>query len=322
MDLLDLLHTGKKEKEEETVRSGPLEGPVVYGTTGPYEEEIDRLVRAIRQSDAILVGAGSGLSTAAGLDFGGKRLLQYFPDFVAKYHMKDMYTGCFAPFESREERWAYWTRWAWINRYEDIPGTALQTLKRILAGRDYFVLTTNIDHTFQRSGFPKDKLCYTQGDFGLFQCSVPCCQETYDNKEQLQQMIATTKDMKVPTALIPHCPHCGAEMDFSLYWDDTFVRDPGWHVAHERYEQYLAAHQQGKILFLELGVGYNSPGVIKWPFWQEVWHNPQATFASINLQTPSYPEALQDQSIVLSADIGKALEDVARKLLQAQSSQA
>lgn len=168
MDLLDLLHTGKKEKEEKTVRSEPLEGPVVYGTTGPYEEGIERLARAIRQADAILVGAGSGLSTAAGLDFGGKRLLQYFPDFVAKYHMKDMYTGCFAPFESREERWAYWARWAWINRYEDIPGTALQTLKQILAGRDYFVLTTNIDHTFQRSGFPKDKLCYTQGGFRPF----------------------------------------------------------------------------------------------------------------------------------------------------------
>lgn len=126
-------------------------------------------------------------------------------------------------------------------------------------------------------------------------------------------MVAETKDMKVPTELIPHCPRCGAEMDFNLFWDDTFVRDKGWHIAHERYEKYLAAHQQGKILFLELGVGYNSPGVIKWPFWQEVWRNKQAVFASVNLQTPSYPEALQDQSIVISADIAKVLEDVAQK---------
>lgn len=313
MNLFNILASEKKEEQEELSRSEPLYGPIVYEPTGTYDEEIDKLEQAVHQADAIIVGAGSGLSTSAGLDFGGDRLQRYFADFVAKYDIKDMYTGCFAPFESREERWAYWARWAWINRFQEIPGTVLQTLKRILTGRDYFVLTTNIDHTFQRSGFPKNKLCYTQGDFGLFQCSVPCHQETYDNEEQLRQMVDATKDMKVLTELIPHCPRCGAEMDFNLFWDDTFVRDKGWHIAHDRYEKYLAEHQQGKILFLELGVGYNSPGVIKWPFWQEVWHNKQAVFASVNLQTPSYPEVLHDQSIVISADIAKVLEDVAHR---------
>ena len=302
-----------KHKRGTQPRTGTLHGSVVRGTTGPYEEEIEKMARAVRDADAVIVGAGSGLSTAAGLDFAGERLQKYFPDFVAKYGMKDMYTGCFAPFESPEERWAYWARWAWINRFQEIPGTALQTLKRILDGRDYFILTTNIDHTFQRSGFPKERLCYTQGDFGLFQCSVPCCQETYDNEDTLRQMVEATRDMKIPTALIPHCPHCGAVMDFSLYWDDTFVRDKGWHIAHDRYQHYLEAHQTGRILYWELGVGYNSPGVIKWPFWQEVYQNPQAVFASVNLNLPSYPEILRSQSIVIDADIASVLDDIAAK---------
>ncbi|MGN0267042.1 MAG: SIR2 family NAD-dependent protein deacylase [Lachnospiraceae bacterium] len=287
-------------------------GSIIEGTTGHYESEINKLKDQIRKADAVIVGAGSGLSTSAGYDFGGERLKKHFGDFVEKYGMTNMYTGCFANFASREERWAYWSRWAWINRYEPIPKDTHKKLLQLLAGKDYFVLTTNIDHTFQRSGFPKERLCYTQGDFGLFQCSKPCHTDTYDNKEVLQQMQAQEQNMRIPTELIPLCPRCGAEMDFNLFWDDTFVRDKGWHIAHNRYIYYLEQHQKGKILYLELGVGFNSPGVIKMPFWNMAAQNPDSVFASVNLTLPCYPLTLQKRSIVLQADIDRVISDLLR----------
>lgn len=235
---------------------------ILETTTGHYETEVNKLKERLHNAEAVIVGAGSGLSTSAGYDFSGERLQRYFGDFVAKYGITDMYTGCFTGFESREERWAYWSRWAWINRYEPIPRDTFQKLLRFLEGKEYFVLTTNIDHAFQRSGFPKERLCYTQGDFGLFQCSRPCHANTYDNRDILQRMRTQEQNMRVPTELFPHCHKCGAEMDFNLFLDDTFVRDKGWHIAHTQYTQYLEQHQTGKILYLELGVGFNSPGVI------------------------------------------------------------
>ncbi len=282
----------------------------IIGTTGSYESELPKLRKAFQDADFVIVGAGSGLSASAGYNFDGDRLDRYFSDFVQKYGMTDMYTGCFAHFESREERWAYWSRWAWINRYEPIPGNTHKKLLELLSGKDYFVLTTNIDHTFQRSGFPKKRLCYTQGDFGLFQCSKPCHDSTYDNYEILQKMVSQEKDMCIPTELIPRCPKCGREMDFNLYWDDTFVRDKGWHIAHDRYTKYLSEHQSGNILYLELGVGFNSPGVIKVPFWKMAMQNPDAVFASVNLTDPCYPAVLKDRSIIISADINVVITDL------------
>ena len=172
------------------------------------------------------------------------------------------------------------------------------------------MLTTNIDHTFQRAGFPKEKLCYTQGDFGLFQCSRPCHNSTYDNYEILQKMVTEEKAMRIPAELIPHCPKCGREMDFNLFWDDTFVRDEGWHTTHDRYEEYLSQHSSGKILYLELGVGFNSPGVIKIPFWNMAFQNPEAIFTSVNLTMPCYPAALSSRTIVISADIDAVIRDL------------
>ena len=188
---------------------------IIEGTTGDFDSEINKLKEVFQNADAIIVGAGAGLSSSAGYDFGGERLQKYFVDFVEKYGMKDMYTGCFADFETNEERWAYWSRWAWINRYEPIPKDTHKKLLKLLEGKDYFVLTTNIDHAFQRAGFSKEHLCYTQGDFGLFQCSKPCHTDTYDNYATLQKMVREEKNMSVPTELIPHCPRCGREMDFN-----------------------------------------------------------------------------------------------------------
>lgn len=301
---------------------------IFQGTTGEYASQISRLSQAFADADAVLVGAGAGLSTAAGLDYGGERLQRYFGDFVAKYGMRNMYEGCFAPFETREERWAYWSRWAWVNRYMSIPVDTLHKLLVLLERKsDWFVLTTNIDHTFRRAGFPKERTCYTQGDLGLFQCSTPCHTDTYENYEAVRIMMEAqgfvpNEDgcldvpadgkiaMTVPTELIPRCSRCGAEMDFNLYWDDRFARDAGWHMAHNRYLAWTEAHKSGKVLYLELGVGYNSPGVIKVPFWQMTAQNEDATFASVNLDSPSGLDGLQDRSIILAADISKVVDDL------------
>ncbi|WP_194608157.1 SIR2 family NAD-dependent protein deacylase [Clostridium vitabionis] len=294
-----------------------------------YQQKIEKLGNAIAKADSLLVGAGSGLSSAAGLDFAGERLQKYFGDFVDKYGMTDMYSGCFTNFESREERWAYWSRWAWFNRFEDIPRDTIRKLKALLKGKDYFVLTTNIDHTFIRAGFDKQKLCYTQGDFGLLQCSRPCHNSTYDDRDLLRQMIAAQGyipgpdghfhvpadkpvQMEVPTALIPRCPRCGREMDFNLFWDNRFVRDKGWHIAHDRYESWVNAHKMGKILFLELGVGFNSPGVIKYPFWQMTASNPDSLFATIALKQACTWDRIEDRSIVIQADLDRAVSDLLR----------
>lgn len=305
---------------------------IFEGTTGEYASEAAKLKEAFLGADAVLVGAGAGLSTSAGLNYGGARLQRYFGDFVNKYGMPDMYHGCFAPFESREERWAYWSRWAWVNRYMEIPNDTLSKLKTLLEKKeDWFVLTTNIDHSFRRTGFPKELTCYTQGDLGLFQCSGPCHTGTYDACETVRSMVKAQGfvpnsdgyldvppdgqlKMIVPGQLIPHCPRCGAEMDFNLFWDDRFVRDFGWKIAHDRYLEWTDAHRTGKVLYLELGVGYNSPGVIKVPFWEMTAENPDAVFASVNLDTPSCLDGLQEHSIIISKDIGKVLDDLLQGL--------
>lgn len=301
---------------------------IIRGTSGDYQQEIGRLRQAFYDADAVLVGAGAGLSTAAGLAYDGQRLETYFGDFVEKYGMPDMYHGCFAPFASRGERWAYWSRWSWVNRYMDIPKDTLQKLRTLLERKDdWFVLTTNIDHSFRRTGFAKEKTFYTQGDLGLFQCSRPCCEDTCDNKDQVRAMMEAqgfvidptgraslpedrALSMTIPPDLIPHCDRCGAEMDFNLFWDDRFVRDEGWYQANGRYRAWKEAHISGRVLYLELGVGYNSPGVIKFPFWQMTAQNSRATFASINLGAPSTHRDIWAQSIVISRDIDRVIQDL------------
>lgn len=181
----------------------------------------------------------------------------------------------------------------------------------MIQGKEYFVLTTNVDHCFQKAGFDKERLFYTQGDYGLFQCSVPCCQETWDNEEVIRRMAAEQKDMRIPAELIPRCPKCGKPLTMNLRSDEKFVQDKGWYQAAGRYTDFLQQHQKGKVLYLELGVGFNTPVIIKYPFWQRALHNPQAVYASINLGQAVCPDSLQRQSICINEDIGTVL----RKLL-------
>ena len=275
----------------------------ILKSTKDHSAEIDRLKNEIETADAIVIGAGAGLSTAAGFTYSGERFEKYFSDFIEKYQFRDMYSGGFYPFESLEEHWAYWSRYIYINHYMDVDNGTYKGLFKLVKDKDYFVLTTNVDHQFQKAGFDKHRLFYTQGDYGLFQCSQLCCQETYDNEACIQDMLKTQKNMRIPTELIPHCPKCGKPMTMNLRADDTFVQDKGWYRAAERYEEFLRRHKNLHILFLELGVGYNTPAIIKYSFWQLTAKNSKAVYACVNFGEAFCPKQIQSQAICINIDI-------------------
>ena len=275
-----------------------------------YGQELAKLKEALDAADAVVVGAGAGLSTAAGLTYAGERFERYFADFIAKYGFTDMYSAGFYPFPTEEERWAYWSRHIWYNRYVEPPKDTYDKLLKLLEGKDFFVLTTNVDHQFQRAGFPRARLFYTQGDYGLWQCSKPCHNKTYDNYDVVKRMIEEQRDMRVPSALVPHCPVCGRPMTMNLRADATFVEDDGWHAAAERYRDFVGAHSTGKVLYLELGVGANTPIIIKYPFWHYTYANADAAYACVNFgEAYTHPD-IRDRSILIDADINRVLEDL------------
>ena len=273
--------------------------------TENISDNIKKLKEKIRTADAVVIGAGAGLSTAAGFTYDGERFEKYFSDFRQKYGFEDMYSGGFYPYQTPEEYWAYWSRYIFVNRYQDAPKPVYENLLKLVADKDYFVITTNVDHCFQKAGFDKKRLFYTQGDYGLFQCSEPCCQETFDNEAVVLEMLNRQKDMKIPTELVPVCPHCGKPLTMNLRSDDKFVEDEGWHLASERYQNFLRTRAGGKILFLELGVGYNTPVIIKYPFWQMTAKNPNATYACVNKGQAVCPPEIRHKSICLDVDISK-----------------
>lgn len=279
-------------------------------STKSCSEQIERLKAALQDCDAVVIGAGAGLSTAAGFTYTGERFEKYFSDFAQKYGIQDMYSGGFYPFPTQEEFWAYWSRYIFINRYQDAPKPVYEDLLKLIQDKDYFVITTNVDHCFQKAGFDKKRLFYTQGDYGLFQCSEPCCQETFDNETVIREMFKRQKDMKIPTELLPFCPRCGKPLTMNLRSDNKFVEDEGWHRAAERYENFLHTREGGKILFLELGVGYNTPVIIKYPFWQMTARNPNATYICINQGQAVCPQKIEKRSICMDADIGQVLQSL------------
>lgn len=281
---------------------------VTRPSTGACSGQIERLKAELETADAVIIGAGAGLSTAAGFTYSGRRFEENFPDFIKKYGFQDMYSAGFYTFESAEEHWAYWSRYIYINRYVDGDNGTYKRLFELVKDKDYFVLTTNVDHQFQKAGFDKKRLFYTQGDYGLFQCSEPCHNATYDNEAAIRAMVARQADMKIPAELIPHCPVCGKPMTMNLRADDSFVQDEGWYRASGRYSDFLRRHEGRHILFLELGVGMNTPVIIKYPFLQMTARNPKAIYACINYGEAFAPSAIEKQSICINGDIGEVLK--------------
>ncbi len=275
-----------------------------------YTESCSKLKNALENADAVVVGAGAGLSTSAGFTYSGKRFEENFADFIEKYGFRDMYSAGFYDYDTPEEMWAYWSRYIYINRYTDAPKDTYKTLLDLVKEKNYFVITTNVDHCFQKAGFDKSRLFYTQGDYGLFQCSEPCCNKTYDNEETVREMVAKQKNRKIPSELIPRCPVCGKPMIMNLRSDDTFVEDEGWHSAAARYNHFLRTYRGKRVLFLELGVGANTPGIIKYPFWQMTYENPNALYACINYGEAVAPSDIKDRSIVINGDITEILNGI------------
>ncbi len=268
----------------------------------------DKFFETIRAAKTILIGAGAGLSTAAGYTYSGARFQKYFSDFESEYGFHDMYSGGFYPYPDLETFWAYWSRNIFYNRYDLPPSSVHQKLLELVRDKNYFVITTNVDHLFQLNGFDKSRLFYTQGDYGLFQCSVPCHQKTYDNESVVREMIAQQKNMRVPTELIPRCPKCGEPMTLNLRSDDRFVEDSGWRQASYRYNKFLSRHKNDECVLLELGVGGNTPGIIKFPFWMMTHENPNTTYICLNAGEADAPKQILDRSILINGDIAKILE--------------
>jgi NAD-dependent SIR2 family protein deacetylase len=292
---------------------------------------IEALAGKLRETETIVVGAGAGMSTAAGYTYSGERFERYFSDFEARYDFHDMYAGGFFPFETPERMWAYWSRFIYINRYMDTPKDTYRRLFSLVAPKEYFVLTTNVDHMFQKSGFDKARLFYTQGDYGLFQCSVPCHESTWDNADAVREMVLAqgfeiASDgalvppadgrlrMDVPSGLVPRCPVCGEPASMNLRSDSTFVEDAGWHEAAGRYSDFLKRRRDSKTLFLELGVGFNTPGIVKYPFWQRTLAWPDATFATLNFGEVAIPPELDGRAIGIDGDIDATLRLLEQEL--------
>lgn len=297
----------------------------IMKSTEAYWDNIEKLKNKLNEVEAVIIGAGAGLSTSAGFTYSGERFRKYFSDFADKYGFQDMYSDGFYSYSTLEEYWAYWSRYIYVNRYMDAPKPVYNQLYEIIKNKDYFVLTTNVDHCFQKAGFSKKRLFYTQGDYGLFQCSEPCHDTTYDNEEVIRNMVKSqgyvmeengllklskqaVPKMVIPSEQIPYCPKCGKPMSMNLRADNTFVEDEGWHRASERYALFLRRHQNMKILFLELGTGMNTPGIIKYPFWQMTYQNPKAVYACVNLGEAYAPKEIESRAICINGDIGEVLE--------------
>lgn len=287
------------------------------------QEKLQILKQKIKEADAVVIGAGAGLSTAAGFTYSGERFDRYFSDFAEKYHFSDMYSGGFYNYDTLEEYWGYWSRYIYVNRYMDAPTDLYDRQLALVKDKDYFVLTTNVDHCFQKAGFDKSRLFYTQGDYGLFQCSKPCHRGTYDNEETVKKMVVsqgyhieegkltvpegTQIRRTVPTELVPKCPRCGRPMSMNLRADNTFVQDAGWDAATKRYEKFMENHRGQNVVFLELGVGYNTPGIIKYNFWQYAYNWRNAFYVCINKGDAYVPKEIESKAVGIDADLAEVI---------------
>ena len=292
---------------------GTPAGDYVY-QEAPYEEQVRRAADLLDQADAVLIGAGAGLSAAAGLVYGGRRFTDNFSEFIGRYGpaaMRDMYAAGFYPFPTQEERWAYWSRHAYVNRIEPPALPLYLKVFGMMRKREHFVLTTNVDHQFWKAGFKDEDIFATQGDYGLIQCAKACHPKTYDATGLFVRMDQAAKDCRIPSRQVPKCPVCGGDMEVHLRCDGNFVEDEAWYRAAVRYETFLRNNQEKTLVFLELGVGMNTPGIIKYPFWRLTKQWDRAFYISVNLEQAWVPDDIMDRSLVLKADIAHVLEYLA-----------
>ncbi len=268
---------------------------------------LDKAKKAIDEADYIIIGAGAGLSTAAGIEYTGERFEKYFKDFIDEYHFTDMYSSGFYPFETSEEKWAYWARHVFANRYDVGKTDVYQKLLKLVEDKEYFVLTTNVEHQFWINGFEDEGIFATQGDYGLLQCGKACHDKLYDNEKQVFEWLDKTENFRIPTDLVPKCPVCGEEMDLNLRKDNYFVEDEKWHQMSVNYSNFLK-RADGNIVFLEIGVGYNTPGIIRYPFEQMTYNTPDSTLIRLNLDYPQAIPENKDRTISFDENVEEILD--------------
>ncbi len=309
-----------------TTSSGQFDIAFSRGSVEPQDAP-EKLRQELKSADAVVIGAGAGLSTSAGFIYSGERFENYFFDFAKKYHITDMYSGGFYDYPTKEEYWAWWSRYIYCNRYVDAPKPVYKNLYELVKDTNYFVITTNVDHQFQKSGFDKERLFYTQGDYGQFQSASPKTRKVYENEDIIKAMMKAQGfvldeqgiyqvpenrriTMRIPSRLVPVCPDDGSPMVPRLRSDNSFVEDYGWNRASERYSQFMNTYLHSHILLLELGVGGNTPSIIKYPFWRITAANPKAVYACINYQEAYCPRQIEGQSICVDSDIGEFLKQI------------
>ncbi|CAH0435562.1 Sir2 silent information regulator family NAD-dependent deacetylase [Clostridium neonatale] len=288
-----------KDKNNESVK-----------TEESYGEKISKVAELINKADAIVIGAGSGMSTSAGLTYDGDRFEKLFPEYIKKYGMRDMYSAGFYLFNTQEEKWAYWSRHIYYNRYNVSPGKPYVDLLNMVRDKNYFVITTNVDSQFMISGFQKEKIFAAQGDYGYFQCANACHKKLYYNESIIRKMIEKQIECRIPTELVPKCPVCGGEMEVNLRCDEYFVEDENWNIACERYQKFLNLNSNKNIVFIELGTGMNTPGIIKYPFWKMTKSLPNAYYICINLNEAYAPDEIKERSVCIYGDIAKVFDDI------------
>ena len=271
---------------------------------------IESMKEQLAQAQAVVIGAGSGLSAAAGFTYTGERFTRHFREFIERYHMTDMYSAGFYPFQTQEEKWAYWSRHIYYNRYDQDAGKAYLDLLNLVRDKNSFVIPTNVDHQFWLAGFQPERIFATQGDYGKFQCARACHEKLYDNEAQVRAMLALQRNCRIPEELVPRCPVCGGNMEVNLRCDQYFVEDEAWHEAEARYEVFLAENQEKRVLFLELGVGMNTPVIIKYPFWQMTRKLDRAFYICVNRGQAWAPEEISERSLCMDGDIAEILNEV------------
>lgn len=268
-----------------------------------YALRLEQAIKSISTADTLVLGGGAGLSDAAGLKYSGSRFADNFEPFIKRYGMEDMYTSSFYRFKTEEERWAYWARHIIVNRYDPPAAQLYQDLLALSLGKKFFVITTNVDHQFHKAGFPDEKIFAVQGDYGYFQCAKGCHQKLYENENLVREMVEQTSDCKIPTSLVPHCPVCGGPMDVNIRKDEYFVEDEAWDKAREGYTAFIEEAAASRTVFLELGVGFNTPGIIRFPFEQMTYQNDNAVLIRMNTDHPYGVKENMEKTISFNEDM-------------------
>ena len=275
-----------------------------------YNKRISEVKKLINEADYILIGAGAGLSTAAGLEYSGESFEKNFKEFIEKYNFPDLYSASFYDFNTQEEKWAFFAKMISLNRFNKEPLKLYQELCSLVKEKDYFIITTNVDGQFEKAGFEKEKVFETQGDYAYLQCEIACHNKLYYNYDLVNEWLKNTEDCKIPSSLVPKCPVCGGNMEMNLRKDANFVQDENWYKQDKRYGEFLDKSQDKNLLLLEIGVGFNTPGIIRFPFEQMVYNNVNTHLVRINKDYAFVSKEIEDKTILFDEDTNKIVEDL------------